>query len=87
MESQVKEDQPHYSGASMQESLPAESLHQDTLYLWVLAMCGLQQFPREGLLSLRAGEPDRGLRTLTPLGEALQYNYFHLWVTTLQVWG
>ena len=65
----------------MQESLPAESLQQDTLYLWVLAMCGLQQFPRDGLLSPRTGEPERGLRTLTPLGEPLQYNYFHLWVT------
>ena len=59
----------------MQESLPAESLQQDTLYLWVLAMCGLQQFPRDGLLSPRTGEPERGLRTLTPLGEPLQYNY------------
>ena len=61
MESQVMEAQPHYSGSSMQESLPAESLHQDILYLWVLAMYGLQQFLREGLLHPRAGEPDGGL--------------------------
>ena len=81
MESQVMEAQPHYSGASMQESLPAESLHQDILYLWVVAMYGLQQFLREGLLHPRAGEPDGGLGTITPLGEPLQYNYFHLRVT------
>ena len=31
-------------------------------------------------------EPDLGLRTLTPVGEPLQYNYSRLWVVA-QVGG
>ena len=36
----------------------------------------------------RAGEPDVGLRTLTPVGESLQYNYSPVYGLSIwEVWG
>ena len=53
---------------------------------------GLESQELWGLLLLRpdpqAGEPDVGLRILTPVGEPLPYNYFPVcWSPTWRVWN